>query len=650
MKSLLVKEWLGLRPFAILLASIWVIGVALTLMLDFPDEYPLWESLFEDGSTTSAILLVFAFLIAQGLLTRERDEKTLDFLDSLPLTRFAVFAAKWVVALTILLGFLLLLTGEALVYDLLSRTSLSGPFPWRTLGLWLCLQGLFAAVALSAGLLLSYLRWLAFLALAVLFWAIWWMTQKGLPEAEWINPFHLVSAPGGPDDAWPVPWTHVQVQASLAGLFTILALGCFVVRESSWSRRLARAAATRPARILLVLGMLAIPLAWLGLLVASSSSIQKMAEEVMEGDNEALTAEALEKLSGENQILHHATDHFHFSYRKNQEPALAPLLPKADGVFETVAGFLAFKPAARPSRIVVDLCHPLQEHFAGLAFWKKIRMSLEPGKPLACHLAVLGHETTHVLVSLLTAGKSEEDYTSMRWFHEGLASYVEYRFFRSDQERLRNDRSLALAATWNQVDFDELIDDEALSRKRDFALAYAAGKLWCEALVEVYGDDAPARLLAGIADPAASLQPNALSRWRRACQASGFDLERVRSRFLHRLEELRQTHADACNAFSLPSKAEVSHRGAQVVLKPALSGSATKDIPPQAHLLCRVRPDRNSPLFLYRTARLGADGCFSFPESVLPKPSFDYQTGWFTGDWSREPVWGSWESSVVPRE
>lgn len=649
MKSLLIKEWLGLRPFAILLASIWVIGVAMTLMLDFPDEYPLWESLFEDSSTTSTILLVFAFLISQGLLTREKEERTLDFLDGLPLTRCSVFAAKWSVALAVLLGFLLLLTGEALAYDMLSRNSLSGAFPWRTLALWLSLQSLFAAVALSVGLLLSYLRWLAFLALAVLFWIVWWMTQKGMPEAEWINPFHLVSAPGGKDDAWPVPWTHIQVQAALAGVFTLFALVCFVVRESSWSRRLARAATTRPARILLVLGMLAIPVAWLGLLIASSSSLQKLAEEVQEGDNQALTAEALRKLSGDNEILQQATNHYHFSFRKGQEPLLAPLLPKADGVFETVAGFLAFKPGANPSQVVVDLCHPLQEHFAGLAFWKKIRMSLEPGKPLAHRLAVLGHETTHVLISLLTAGKSEQDYTSIRWFHEGLASYVEYRFFRSAQERLQVERSLALAATWNQVDFDELIDDETLSKKRDFALAYGAGKLWCEALVDVYGDTAPARLLTGLADPAIPRQPNALSRWRRACQAASFDLERIRSRFLHRLEELRKTHAAGCQPFALPPKLTASRQGSSVSLDPALAGAKPANLPSGAHLVCRVRPDRTAPLFLYRTSRLGSDERFTFPVALFPKPSFEYQTGWFTGDWSREPVWGAWEAAVVPR-
>ena len=63
--------------------------------------------------------------------------------------------------------------------------------------------------------------------------------------------------------------------------------------------------------------------------------------------------------------------------------------------------------------------------------------------------AVLGHETAHVYLDQLSDYRLAASFDSTRWFHEGLASYVEYRFFRTPEALAKFRRSAAVTHAWD---------------------------------------------------------------------------------------------------------------------------------------------------------------------------------------------------------
>ena len=190
----------------------------------------------------------------------------------------------------------------------------------------------------------------------------------------------------------------------------------------------------------------------------------------------------------------------------------------------------------REDLITVDLSSPLASHNAGQAYWKKIRMALPAktgkGKQREAEtFAILGHEVAHVFIDQLTKGRLEASFNSARWFHEGLASYIEFRFFREEGADENYRRWVGIASGWGEVHFSEMVNNAEFSQRRDLNLAYPAGYLWADSLVRVYGDDAPAKLLAAIGRDGGPEKLDGMALWRDGCLASDFDLERIRSDF-----------------------------------------------------------------------------------------------------------------------
>lgn len=99
-----------------------------------------------------------------------------------------------------------------------------------------------------------------------------------------------------------------------------------------------------------------------------------------------------------------------------------------------------------------------------------------------------------------------------------------------------------MASTWSEVHFDEMVENSTFSALRDPFLAYPAGYVWVDALVDVYGDEAPMKILTAIGRQDGLRKLSGMALWRDACLAADFDLERVRTRFRLRLKELREEH------------------------------------------------------------------------------------------------------------
>ena len=100
--------------------------------------------------------------------------------------------------------------------------------------------------------------------------------------------------------------------------------------------------------------------------------------------------------------------------------------------------------------------------------------------------------------------------------------------------------------------------------------------LWIEALVIAYGDDSPSKLLEVIARKDAYREISSLYHWQSICQDAGFNLEKVRSVFYQRLEEINKEYREWSQPFDEITQAEIFREGLDLTIKPELTESWIK--------------------------------------------------------------------------
>ncbi|MEM6915452.1 MAG: ABC transporter permease [Verrucomicrobiota bacterium] len=539
-RAVLWKEWLSLRPFAWLLIALFFVGLILIQATQYFDAYAFWQNVLSDPVTISSVTFVLALVVALGLMVRESDEGTLLYLDGLPVRRVTIYTAKWLVAVGLISGINLLWFFEGMIYDSLSRSSASPPVPWRSYLVFLSLELFLGVFFVTVLVCFSFLRRWALLALGAVFWIVFWLNSLQVPFAELLNPFLLIQAPSDMEAVWEWPTLQFSVLSGMLVISWFAGLLLFSLRLG-WARSIQRIMReTWWGKLAGGCSILLIVVVWFAFMVVATW------DEGMEEVEELARAEQEERelIESGNNILTDETEHFRFIYRGKQEKRMKRVLAKSDPVYEKVADFLEVPAEKREGRITVDLSSPLASHNAGQAYWKKIRMGLPKkvgkGKQREAEtLAILGHEVAHVFIDQVTEGRLEESFNSARWFHEGLASYVEFRLFRPEGADRNYRNWVGLASGWGEVHFPEMVNAAGMMQERDANLVYPAGYLWIDSLVNVYGEEAPAKLIAAIGreDGPAKLEGMAL--WRDGCLACDFDLERIRSDFRGQLNQLR---------------------------------------------------------------------------------------------------------------
>ncbi len=161
MSGLWRKELRSVRPFLGLVLVVAAFGLLHESLSGLPNLRPMAQA-FEDyvGLKREGTMLIFVlvFALASGLLVREYDEGTMEFLDSLPVSRSRVFAVKFAMVLLVLLLLIVLDMGTGVLLHALSRTSLDRSFHISMLATALFLRTCQVFVVLSLGLALSFLR------------------------------------------------------------------------------------------------------------------------------------------------------------------------------------------------------------------------------------------------------------------------------------------------------------------------------------------------------------------------------------------------------------------------------------------------------------------------------------------------------------
>jgi len=544
-RALMSKEWAGMRPFAWLLVVLFLLDL---LELGAGDlqtwhrNFTLFSGSRWTESTVMALLLSFA--MGSGLLARELEDGTLAFLDGLPVRRSQVFLSKLMVAGACLFAYAMLspLLGWAL--HLWLRHSVDEPIAAASVG-WLALRYLLLlAAGLALGLLFGFLRYLAWALLAIGAAAVL-MLRSAWPRAGTaIDPTQLI-ADGWATQGWggDTVWTvAILTLVCLAAAYLLFAGAGGIAML-----RLARLAQNRAFMFLLVTA---------GLVALFIVFYQTFGKDRDKGGDEqggdapvaagpaAAAAAATSARPGAGQARKFVTAHYTFNI-----PAGRAIdereLKEADDAFDTAASALSVEIGKAPL-IDVDLAGSIR-HTAGLASHNRIRVTLEPGWQ-----NTLVHETVHVIESWLAGGERGRGLDRMSLFNEGLAHWAEP-LYRNNAE-LRRQGQLAVATMFrrHQLNQEELLDDRSLQRNIDWRLQYPLGAGLIEALVKRYGEEAPRRVLAILAQPDFPPGLDGYELYRSAFQRAGFDLNLVLNDYALQLGQWSKEFAPVIDSMPRP--------------------------------------------------------------------------------------------------
>jgi hypothetical protein len=522
-------------------------------MLEQVDLAPLGQT-FRLLNEYIVLYWVMAFAIGTGLAIREHDDRTLGFLDGLPLSRSRVFFVKCaMMAVLVLVGPLL----EAVaigVFHLLSRGSLDRELHALLLLQALALQALVLFNGLMLGAAFGRLRSLTWAVAGLAVTALFLLVER-VPRAAVLNPLTLL------DWEWTtsgvvVDGEAVRTQLAVTVLAALVAWHGFV---SAGKRRRSLNISGPIAGAVVGAATVGIAIAVVAVVLRPLGQVAPTVTGVGEEGGYAF---------GPSPPAQTETRHYRISYPAHEAAAALALATDADAVFERVHELLGLPPG---DAIDVDASGSAPNTH-GTAFLGRLRMELDSEV-----LAVLAHETAHVAAQRAAGAERAWLWGAADVLSEGLASWVETRF-RERVERT-DERMFLLAAMQSrrELNIDELADPLLFRSLRDETIKYAAGEALIAALVRVYGDAALPRLLQAFADPALPSDLYGVALWQSTFQLAGFDLAAVVDEFYRGVDEYATTHAERIAALPRPRVVLVRlgrSIGAKVVVDPAQADAA----------------------------------------------------------------------------
>ncbi len=633
-RSLIRKELRALQPFIVLLVFLAIVDFVSIAITEFPDDYGILRW-FSDSPLTGNLIVyaVIAYALAQGVLMRERAEDTLEFLDALPVTRHHVFWTKFIAALFVLVMMVLVDTLLFFGFHAWAREShtpeLYPHFWWPRLVILL----LMTFVYLSIGLLASFIGRFGLILIFFVLLGVFFLRQIGQPFADLIDPFAVGKA-SLDGTRLILPWQILQYQLAIGGgclLFAWIAflrLGMPRPKGGFWRR------AAMPVFICCCLGLFA---AWCVIMVAFSDNDEPVT---------AAGAGTTDPIYPSYQTTRARNDDFVFIYPNDRAGKAEQLISSSMAVHDTVLQFLG---AERRNDLVVDLTSTSPRH-AGTAYWKRIRMNLDAGETSAELDAILGHELTHVYIDQMSDDRVSDNFNATRFFHEGLASYIEYRFFREPGDLNNIRRLAAVAYDRDYVDFATVIDSAALAGRYTGEWVYPLGEVFVAGVIERFGDDAPRNLVRAFAREDAPKNLTAMPLWQDTFQACGYNIEEAIAAFFELLDrEAKTTQRKWLD--------HLPHLGGQVVRREDEigvrisrhdSGNGSESLNPE-HLVVRFRSIASEPESQYLSNSADERAIVWIPAEHFQRGSFWYQIGYRNED-LMFPIFDPWVRSKVPSQ
>lgn len=529
MIALLKKEWRSQWPFAALIVFLVSTAYAATAATKSVTHRSL-ESLYGDDlidvvPEMAIILSLLSMAVSYGLLVRDLDDRTIDFLDALPVTRTQIFASKFLAGLSVLWLLPLLDAICLTVSRSVSMTSLDRQLhlDWVVIGEALVMLKLFTFF--SIGLLLSFARRFGWLLLGI---AVMSTLVVGRFDPTFqLENLSLFSAGSFDGRRWRLPWGLIAGYVGVGSLALLSAYGLFL-GGGTWLLRQTGRSDSRIKQIVLV-----VTSALIGVVGFSIAGF------VLNDSTDGEDPKAVRVRFSGGVTSSRRTRHFEAIYPSSLSDRAGRLLDDADEIHETVSSFLG----GRASGIVRIDMTATSDHHLGVAYWERLKMDLTAHQSPADLRATLGHETTHVILESLSDGRLGEQFESTRAFHEGVATYVERRFF-TPGDAIDHRLPAAVIADRGEADFARLVDNDRLRREHDSLLVYELGEVFAAATVSCFGDEAPGRLAGTFADPRHTEGLSGVGLWRSVFQATGYSLSRVIDEYHRLLGEAVEHHAD----------------------------------------------------------------------------------------------------------
>ncbi|MBI3928851.1 MAG: ABC transporter permease subunit [Armatimonadetes bacterium] len=627
MRALLRKELGYLAPLGAVLLFCFVADVLYMPAIGPLDEIA-WIDIQEEilpgkAEGSGLFLFLIGLTLAYGLLPREHEERTIEFLYSLPVSRFGVYSAKFMAAWLILIGCLVM---EQVGYWLLqaaNANSLTGhQFSLATALKVMLLKGAVATSGLALGMALSFARHYGLLICAGAAFLIW-RGGEAFPPLARVSPLRLASMEYQ-GRTLVVPWADLGLQAFFAALF--FALGYWL-----WNRSGEHLTAVYMCWTERPLGKAGLGCATVCLIVAGFTAL-----DVHMGEEE----EDVRFTTFQNSRL--KTGHYDFTYSTEMRSQVLELASAADGVYLALDPWL--EAAAERPPIVVDLTSS-KENLHGIALREKIVLDLAGIGTEEEARSVLCHETSHVLAGRIGGERLIEYSQQTGLLNEGLAQYLAFERTPVPNHR-RDSRRLAVAA-WSRHDlaFEDACDYGWLEAEMDTTLEYALGELWVAALVECYGQEAPARLLRAIGRKDGPSDLELMAFWQDSMQAAGFNLERVLLCWERNLAELEGQEQAFLERLPRIAGGLLEDEHGDVVLQ------ARPDRPlGDATCVARFRPYPDAPESMYEVlyADLEEDGsCRFYVPEDLTGDTLEFQLG-IEFSLATYPWFERWQPATLP--
>jgi hypothetical protein len=569
--ALFRKELRDLLPWGVLSLAVGLSSVAV-LLLEQIDLAPLGQTFGFLNQYNTVLYWVLAFAIGTGLAIREHDDRTLAFLDGLPVSRSRVFFVKCAVMTLFVMIAPLLEVATLGALHLLSRGSLDRELRIVLLLQALALQWLLLVNGLLLGAAFGRLKSLTWAAAGLVATGVLFLVER-LPRAAALNPLTLLD--------WE--WTSTAIVVDGEAVRTqiaVAALAGFV----AWRGFVGAGRGRRP----LSLGG---PVVGAAVVVVTLSALAAAFFMAIRPMRDSFDAAAQGAGSGSYQFApsppaQTVTRHYRISYPSHEAKAALALADEADAVFERVHAVLGLPPG---DVIDVDASGSMRNTH-GTAFLGRLRMQLDSEV-----LAVLAHETAHVAAQRVAGAERDWLWQEANVLSEGLASWVETPF-RARSERT-DERMLLLAAMHvrRELLIDELANPGVLQSMRDENVKYAAGEALIAALVRLHGDDALPRLLRAFDDPRLPFDLRGLPLWQSTFQLAGYDLAAVVDEFYREVEAYAALNAERIAALPRP-------RVVLVRVGRAIGAMPAVDAPQEADstFVVRFRPAPDSPSSEFR--------------------------------------------------
>jgi ABC-type transport system involved in multi-copper enzyme maturation permease subunit len=551
------------------------------------------------------LTFVLVFALASGLLVREFDEDTMEFLDSLPVSRSRLFFVKVSVALSVLMLFVVLNVGTGVLLHALSRNSLDRSFHVSLLATAVALRGCQLFVLFSLGMALSFLRRFGWLVMALLFWG-YILLHERIPSIAVFDLFALTE-PHFEGDHWIVPRKMLATQMTLGVVSLAIAYGLFLGAGDRILRGFKQLTRSRLGNAWMLTGAVVLAV------VSTSLCFYLMNERY--GDDEA-DENGVTVVFPSWSTSRSRSEHYEFIYPTNMAAGARRLIDDADSIEETVRRFFA---ADSGNPIVVDATTRMQRH-AGLAYWDKIRFDLSTTDDYETLKAILGHETCHVFLERLSDSRLAEKMNTTRFFHEGVASYVEYHLFNPQQGVDTLHSVAAVMHSRDEVDFTEMTDSDLLTARRDTDLVYPLGEIFVEACVERYGEPSIGNIVRALVRQDAPKGLSGQEFWRDVFQACNYSLDDVVDEFFAILDADVEEYRELID--TLPRlRGAFSYDDVSVYV--IVQGESLEGWEP----ICRFRQAADTSAHQYLSGDRVGDDFFFEDRSSFPGSSLWYQLG-----------------------